>query len=85
MNNRQCNRCCVSLRSMPSTQGHNICQDLIYLSALTASLMIIKESISGTQLPNPFISGGGLESATVLLCVTLCNHMEAISRVKNKT
>lgn len=47
--------------------------------------MIIKESISGTQLPNPFISGGGLESATVLLCVTLWNHMEAIFRVKNKT
>lgn len=83
MNNWQCSCCCV--RSTPSTQGRNICQDLIYSSALTASLMIIKESISGTQLPNPFISGGGLESATVLLCVTLWNHMEAIFRVKNKT
>lgn len=45
--------------------------DLSYSSLLTASLMIIGERISGTQLSNPFISGGGLESAIVLFCVTL--------------
>lgn len=45
--------------------------DLIYSSTLTASLMIIRENISGTQLSNPFISGGGLETATVLFGVTL--------------
>jgi len=43
-----------------------------------------KLTLSCTQLSNPFISGGGLKSATVLFCVTLWNHMEAISREQYK-